>query len=56
MTKDKQPEYIVETSWEVFNRVGGIYAVLSTRAVSMQAEHPDTVVFFGPDFGANREI
>lgn len=47
----KQPDYIFETSWEVCNRVGGIYAVLSTRAVSMQAEHPDKVLFFGPDFG-----
>lgn len=46
-----QPDYIFETSWEVCNRVGGIYAVLSTRAASMQAEHPDKVVFFGPDFG-----
>ena len=45
------PDYIFETSWEVCNRVGGIYAVLSTRAASMQAEHPDKVVFFGPDFG-----
>ena len=46
-----QPQYIFETSWEVCNRVGGIYAVLSTRAASMQAEHKDKVIFFGPDFG-----
>ncbi len=51
----KQPEYIFETSWEVCNRVGGIYAVLSTRAASMQAEHPDKVVFFGPDFGEHSD-
>ena len=44
------PDYIFETSWEVCNRVGGIYAVLSTRAASMQAEHPDKVFFFGVDF------
>ena len=50
------PEYIFETSWEVCNRVGGIYAVLSTRAASMQAEHPDKVFFFGPDFGAHSDI
>lgn len=52
----KQPDYIFETSWEVCNRVGGIYAVLSTRAASMQAEHPDKVFFFGPDFGAHSDI
>lgn len=44
-----QPKYIFETSWEVCNRVGGIYAVLSTKAASMQAAHPDNVFFFGPD-------
>ena len=52
----KQPDYIFETSWEVCNRVGGIYAVLSTRAASMQAEHPDKVFFFGPDFGEHSDI
>ncbi|MCR5050126.1 MAG: glycogen/starch synthase [Paludibacteraceae bacterium] len=52
----KQPDYIFETSWEVCNRVGGIYAVLSTRAASMQLEHPDKVVFFGPDFGEHSNI
>ena len=50
------PDYIFETSWEVCNRVGGIYAVLSTRAASMQAEHPDKVFFFGVDFGAHSDI
>ena len=51
-----QPDYIFETSWEVCNRVGGIYAVLSTRAASMQREHPDRVFFFGPDFGDHSDI
>ena len=50
------PDYIFETSWEVCNRVGGIYAVLSTRAASMQKEHPDKVVFFGPDFGEHSNV
>ena len=26
------PNYIFETSWEVCNKVGGIYTVLSSRA------------------------
>lgn len=46
-----QPQIIFETSWEVCNRVGGIYTVLSTRAASMQSEHPDSIYFFGPDLG-----
>lgn len=44
-----KPDYIFETSWEVCNKVGGIYAVLSTKARSMQTLCPDKVVFFGPD-------
>ena len=43
------PDWIFETSWEVCNRVGGIYAVLSTRAASMSRHYGDNVVFFGPD-------
>lgn len=43
------PEYIFETSWEVCNRVGGIYTVLSTKAASMRKEYGDKVIFFGPE-------
>ena len=50
-----QPEYIFETSWEVCNRVGGIYTVLSTKAASMQKEHPDKVIFFGPDIWGEKK-
>ncbi len=50
-----QPEYIFETSWEVCNRVGGIYTVLSTRAASMQKEHKDKVFFIGPDVWGSAE-
>lgn len=40
-----------ETSWEVCNKVGGIYAVLSTKAKTLQASYKDHVVFIGPDLG-----
>ncbi len=43
------PEFIFETSWEVCNRVGGIYAVLSTRARSMVDLVGDNLLFVGPD-------
>ena len=29
------PDYIFESSWEVCNKVGGIYTVLSTRAKTL---------------------
>ncbi|MCM8873241.1 MAG: glycosyltransferase [Paludibacteraceae bacterium] len=44
------PDYIFETSWEVCNRVGGIYTVLSSKAETLQKEHKDKVIFIGPDF------
>lgn len=44
------PEFIFESSWEVCNKVGGIYTVLSTRAKTLQDAMPDKVVFIGPDF------
>lgn len=49
------PDYIFETSWEVCNKVGGIYTVLSTRANTMQALMPDHVVFIGPDVWTENE-
>ena len=30
------PNFIFEASWEVCNKVGGIYTVLSTRAKTMK--------------------
>ena len=42
------PDYIFESSWEVCNKVGGIYTVLSTRAKTLQEAHPDQVIFIGP--------
>lgn len=47
--KAETPDYIFEASWEVCNKVGGIYTVLSTRAKSMQSIGKDKVFFIGPD-------
>ena len=42
MTKELlTPDYIFESSWEVCNKVGGIYTVLSTRANTLQARFHD---------------
>ena len=43
------PDYIFESSWEVCNKVGGIYTVLSTRANTLQSMMKDHVIFIGPD-------
>ncbi len=44
------PDYIFEASWEVCNRVGGIYTVLSTKAASLVSKFGDKLFFVGPDF------
>lgn len=44
-----RPDYIFESSWEVCNKVGGIYTVLSSRAKTLQAEMQDRIIFIGPD-------
>ena len=46
-----QPDYIFECSWEVCNKVGGIYTVLSTKARTLQQRFTDTIIFIGPDRG-----
>lgn len=48
-TLDIQPSYIFETSWEVCNKVGGIYTVLSSRAKTLVTKYRDHLVFIGPD-------
>lgn len=42
-------DLLFETSWEVCNKVGGIYTVLSTKAKTLQKLYKDKVIFIGPD-------
>lgn len=49
------PDYIFESSWEVCNKVGGIYTVLSTRANTLQMKFQDRLFFIGPDFWQRKE-
>lgn len=46
---DKAIDYIFEASWEVCNKIGGIYTVLSTKAKTLQKQYKDRVIFIGPD-------
>ncbi len=42
-------DLLFETSWEVCNKVGGIYTVLSTAAKTLHDAYNDKVIFIGPD-------
>jgi glycosyltransferase involved in cell wall biosynthesis len=46
MTK---PDYLFESSWEVCNKVGGIYTVLTSKAHTLQNTFKDRLLFIGPD-------
>ena len=49
------PDFIFESSWEVCNKMGGIYTVLSTRAKTLQEQFPDKLMFIGPDVWQGKE-
>ncbi len=49
------PDFVFESSWEVCNKVGGIYTVLSTRAKVLQAALSDNLLFIGPDVWGDKQ-
>ena len=53
--KKATPDYIFEVSWEVCNKVGGIYTVLSTRAKTILTQTNAQLVFIGPDLWKDTE-
>lgn len=51
MSEEKmlKPDYLFEVSWEVCNKVGGIYTVISTKAVTLVGELKNNYILLGPD-------
>ncbi len=43
------PDYIFECSWEVCNKVGGIYTVISTKTHTLKHQFVDKLIYIGPD-------
>ncbi len=43
------PDYLFEISWEVCNKVGGIYTVLSTKAATIAEMSEVNAIYIGPD-------
>lgn len=52
MTKSRI-DLVFEVSWEVCNKVGGIYTVLSSKSYLLNKNLGDNIIFIGPDFGNN---
>lgn len=42
-------ELLFEISWEVCNKIGGIYTVLSSKAKTLKEQFKDKLIFIGPD-------
>ena len=45
----RKPSFIFSVSWEVCNKIGGIYTVLSTQAKTLKEESGATLIYVGPD-------
>ena len=43
------PDYLFETSWEVCNKVGGIYTVIATKALYLKSQLKHHHILVGPD-------
>ena len=43
------PDFVFESSWEVCNKMGGIYTVLSTHAKTLGEQLDGRLLFIGPD-------
>lgn len=49
-TKDlKRPDYLFEVSWEVCNKVGGIYTVIATKSLFLKSQLNRHHILIGPD-------
>jgi phosphorylase/glycogen(starch) synthase len=43
------PDYLLEVSCEVCNKIGGIFTVISTKAGTIKKELDDNYIVIGPD-------
>ena len=44
-----KPDYLFEVSWEVCNKVGGIYTVVATKSLYLKSEYSRRHIMVGPD-------
>ena len=49
------PDYLFEISWEVCNKVGGIYTVVSTKARTISEIEGLNAIYVGPDLWKDKE-
>ena len=49
------PDYLFEVSWEVCNKVGGIYTVIATKSLFLQSQLKRHHILIGPDVWMDTE-
>ena len=54
-TELNKPDYLFEVSWEVCNKVGGIYTVIATKSLYLSSEFKRNHIMVGPDVWMNTE-
>jgi phosphorylase/glycogen(starch) synthase len=50
-----KPDFLIEVSWEVCNKIGGIYTVVSTKARNIKEKYNDNYILIGPDVWRDAE-
>ena len=50
-----KPDYLFEVSWEVCNKVGGIYTVIATKSLYLKGEYRSHHIMVGPDVWMDTE-
>ncbi|MDR2448631.1 MAG: alpha-glucan family phosphorylase [Prevotellaceae bacterium] len=55
MKEKMQPDFLFETSWEICNKVGGIYTVVATKALNMEKDLKNNHILIGPDVWRDTE-
>ncbi len=49
------PDYLFEVSWEVCNKVGGIYTVIATKSLYLKQQFRNRHILIGPDVWMDTE-
>jgi phosphorylase/glycogen(starch) synthase len=49
MNEKMQADFLFEVSWEVCNKVGGIYTVIATKALNIAKDMKNNHILIGPD-------
>ena len=53
---DQQPGYLFEVSWEVCNKIGGIYTVITSKIREAVKVYGDRYILLGPDLKTNLDF